>query len=800
MARDREWDVDAGAHVGVGGELVRAFRERSKLSQEELAALAGVTDRTIRNVESGTRRPRRDTLERLAEVLRLADVDRAALLEAWSGDRPPGSLPPDVPDFVGRTSTLDTAHQILRGPAATGVSRVCVLAGMGGLGKTTLAVHLAHELADRYPDGQLYLQLRGTSSDPVEPAEALARLLCRLGLPAGHLPADVDTRAELLRDRLRSRQVLLVLDDAATEAQVRPLLPATPSCAVLVTSRSRLSGLAGARLVELAAFDPAEALALLSGVIGEERVAAEEAAARAVVDLCGWLPLAVRIVAALLAGRPGWRIGHVVGLLADERDRLSVLAAGDLQVKAGIALSYLALPDDVRRAFRLLSVIDVPDFAAWTASAGLGVDLQSARRLLERLVDGYLLDIVGTDEAGQPRYRFHDLVRVYARHEGPERPDPAARAAVVAGASRAALTLVERAGGNPLIDNLASELLTMDRWPVEEQLAREVMAAPLTWLDAEHTAIAAIARQAAGTGGELLGTAADLTAAMSWYCSLRCEFTGWQGMAEAVIRASDGTGPPAAEAVARLALGDGLAEQGELTGARPFVLAALDTARARGLHRLAAHALLSLAIIERSTGNVPAAAGHMLAAIDAAGLAGDRVARGYAESELGAVHVSRGEFDLAEERYRTARSVFRDRGEARGETKVVLRLAILDQARGELGRAGDGFREALKLAGSCDDLRAEIEILYRLGVLHLAGGELDVAAELLGQAVASSQEIGDARGTAMASDSLGQVHARRGDDAAARAAYDVALAYYQRMPMESRAREVRTRLAALAGA
>jgi DNA-binding XRE family transcriptional regulator len=482
-----------GPAFALGGELVRGYRERTGLSQEDLAEAAGVSDRTVRNVELGLRRPRRATLDQLIGALRLTDVERDALEAAWRGNRRPCSLPGDIPDFVGRAGLVT---DLLVGGAAPDVALVCVVAGMGGVGKTTLAVHAAHRAADRFPGGQLYLDLRGTGGNPVDAGEALGRLLDRLGVPAAHLPRELGARAELLRDRLSDRRYLLVLDDAANEAQVRPLLPGTASSAVLITSRNRLPGLAGARLVELDSLAEAEALTLLANVAGAPRIAAEEAAARSVARLCGRLPLAVRIVAALLAGRPGWRVAHLADLLADERDRLAVLEAGDLDVASSISLSYRTLPAPARRAFRLLGALDAPDLPAWAAAATLEVSLTTAGRLLERLVDAYLLESPGTDQAGQVRYRFHDLIRIYARHHDPDPAVPVDVPALVERAGRAWLTLAERASAAAVPPSPGTRPRTTDRWAADERVIRSVLAAPVDWLDAERAAIVATVRQA----------------------------------------------------------------------------------------------------------------------------------------------------------------------------------------------------------------------------------------------------------------------------------------------------------------
>ncbi len=385
-----------------GGQLIRALRERRGYSQEELEELAGVSDRTIRNAEAGARRPRRDTFDRLAGVLDLTEVERDELL---AGRHRPCSLPADIADFVGRKELSSLVKALLSEPARPGVSRVCVLFGMPGAGKSTLAIHLAHQLAARYPDGRLYLDLRGQTHQPLTVGEALARLLRRLGVPPDRVPGVVDEAAELLRDTVNGRRMLFVLDDVAGEPHIRPLLPGTSWSAVIATSRRRLPGLAGAHPFEVGVFKREEALELAATVARRDDPGLAD-----VVELCGRLPLAVRIAAARLASRPQWTVAHLAALLADQSQRLSVLAAGDLCVAASIASSCDALPLPARRALGLVSTLEVLDVGR--CAAALGLPEGEARRLLEELADANLLQPTGTD-----RYHCHVLVRVYVRRQ-----------------------------------------------------------------------------------------------------------------------------------------------------------------------------------------------------------------------------------------------------------------------------------------------------------------------------------------------------------------------------------------------
>lgn len=350
--------------------------------------------------------------------------ERAAA-EAARPDVLPWMLPPDTGDFTGRQPELAAITEALAGrqhlagarsPGATGTAvPVAALTGQGGVGKTALAVHAAHRLAGRYPDGQLFAALAGTQPVPAGPDEVLARFLRALGVAETAVPGSGEERAALFRSLLAGRRMLVVLDEAADEAQVRPLLPGTSGSAVVVTSRARLGGLPGACHVDLAPLPPGDGYRLLARIAGPERVASSPGAARELVELCAGLPLALRIAGSRLASRPHWNIEDLTGRLADERIRLDMLRYRDLEMRASFAVSYRGLGPAGQRLFRLLGSLEAPDVARSTAAALLGTSPAEADELLEVLADARLLKVTGPAEDGQRRYRFHDLVRLYAR-------------------------------------------------------------------------------------------------------------------------------------------------------------------------------------------------------------------------------------------------------------------------------------------------------------------------------------------------------------------------------------------------
>ncbi|HEX5493105.1 MAG TPA: BTAD domain-containing putative transcriptional regulator [Mycobacteriales bacterium] len=350
-------------------------------------------------------------------------------------DRPqagavPRQLPAGTTTFTGRTAQLRRLRAAHRPSAA--VTTISVIDGMAGIGKTALAVHAAHQLADHFPDGQMFVDLHGFSEgvSPLEPTVALDRLLRTLGTPVERIPADTDGRAALLRTRLANRRMLIVLDNAVAESQLRPLLPGRAGCLVLVTSRQRLSGLDDAYSMSLDVLPVSDAARLFTRITGiRSPSATERAQVCTIVELCGRLPLAIRIAAARLSARPAWTPAHLVELLRDGPDRLAELRTGQRSVATAFQLSYRRLGPEARRVFRLLGLHPDRDVDVDAVVALAGRPARCVRRLLEDLVDANLLQ-PGRDG----RYRLHDLLgehaRSLARAEGLQ---PARRAALIGG-------------------------------------------------------------------------------------------------------------------------------------------------------------------------------------------------------------------------------------------------------------------------------------------------------------------------------------------------------------------------------
>ncbi|MFD7057844.1 BTAD domain-containing putative transcriptional regulator [Streptomyces sp. NPDC059906] len=573
-----DMDLDQGCHAEAVSELTaltaaHPLRERLRellmlalyRSGRQAEALAVYADtRRLLADELGVD-PRPGLQELQQRILRADPVlaePSAATKETATATVRPAQLPATVPDFTGRAAFVRELSDVLSaasGESASGrVMAVSALAGIGGVGKTTLAVHVAHQARAAFPDGQLYVDLQGAGARSAEPETVLGSFLRALGTADSAIPDSLEERAALYRSVLDGRRVLVLLDNARDAAQVRPLLPGTDGCAALVTARVRMVDLAGAHLVDLDVMSPEEALALFTRIVGEERVASERQAALDVVGACGFLPLAIRIAASRLAARRTWTVSVLAAKLADERRRLDELQAGDQAVEATFELGYGQLEPAQARAFRLLGLADGPDISLAAAAAVLDLPAGDTEDLLESLVDTSLLE-----SAAPGRYRFHDLVRLYARAcaERTERDgnSPSERGAALSRlldfylATAAGVYAIERPGDR-LVDGLE---------PTEYPgLTFTEGSAALDWLYTEAAPLLSCVRQAAASSRlrravDLLWAAKDLTE--SGANSHQYETTA-RGMCEATRAAGD----TLAEGRARTVLTDVLLVSGRI--------------------------------------------------------------------------------------------------------------------------------------------------------------------------------------------------------------------------------------------
>ncbi|MFE6051431.1 BTAD domain-containing putative transcriptional regulator [Kitasatospora sp. NPDC056446] len=423
----------------------------------------------------------------------------------------PAQLPADIADFTGREEEL-TALRTALGKAVQEtadhtVLPVAAVSGMGGVGKTTVALRVAHRLRGGFPDGQLYADLRGDQPKPAQPGVVLVSFLTALGVAPNAVPETPEDRSLLFRSLLDGRRVLILLDNARDAAQVRPLLPGSARCAVLVTSRTRLFGLATAAQVDLDVFSVDEATDMLAQAAGDDRVCADPAAAGELIRYCGRLPLAIRIVASRLASRPSWTVARLADRLAAEQHRMAELRLGDLAVASAFEWGYRQLTPEQATAFRVVAAVSRPDIGVPVAAAVLGVDQRTAEDLLESLVDA---GMVAETHAG--RYRYHELLRVFASHLAG--PGDAVEARAALGRQLDFLLATATAAFQQVVpgDPIGSALRT----PELPGLRFDTPRAAARWVGEEFdTAIAAMQAATAATGSALdLRTAADLLIAL----------------------------------------------------------------------------------------------------------------------------------------------------------------------------------------------------------------------------------------------------------------------------------------------
>jgi DNA-binding SARP family transcriptional activator len=415
----------------------------------------------------------------------------------------PAQLPADVADFTGREDQIKHLCDLLASggtEADPGAVRIALVAGSGGLGKTSLAVHAAHRVSGSFPDGQLYVDLLGATPQPLPPADVLARFLRDLGVDGRDIPADDDERAARYRTLLAGRRLLVVLDNARDAAQVRPLLPGTASSAVLITTRSRMPDLASTKLVDLNVLDDDEALTLFTRVVGDERASAEPEATAELLLACAGLPLAIRICAARLATRSGWTIRAMANRLRDEHRRLDEMRVGDLAVRASFQVSFASLPAEAQPdgvapadAFRLLGLWQGPSISSAAAAALFGTPEYQAEDVLETLVDVHLLESTSSD-----RYKFHDLLRVYSSERAVADLSAQARDAAVGRLLRWYMRTSDAAGTAvvPHRYNIPLEPVGGDPPPLSFTGVDDA----LSWYDGERVNLVAATRQASSAG------------------------------------------------------------------------------------------------------------------------------------------------------------------------------------------------------------------------------------------------------------------------------------------------------------
>jgi tetratricopeptide (TPR) repeat protein/transcriptional regulator with XRE-family HTH domain len=796
------------------GELLRQLRAGAQLTQEELAEAATLSPRAVSDLERGIHRTaRKDTAVLLAGVLNLAGPVRSLFVAAALGHVPAAqvlaarqgqaqaasaaaatrTLPRDVASFTGRSAELTRLLGAVDNLAAEGaVVGIHAIGGMAGVGKTAFAVHAAHQLAPRFPAGQIFLPLHGHTPGqrPVEPGDALASLLLTAGVAAAQIPPGLEARMALWRDRLAGRQLLLVLDDAAGSEQVRPLLPGAGGCLVLVTSRRRLSALEDARAISLDTLPPGEAAALLVRLAGRAGLSPADPAVAEITRLCGYLPLAIGMVARQLHHHPAWSPGGRAAELAAAVDRLELMATENLTVAAAFNMSYADLTPGQQRLFRRLGLHPGADIDGHAAAALDGTDLAAARRGLEALYDQYLIA-----EPGQGRYRLHDLIREHARalagRLDPDRDRDGATTRLLDyyqhTAARAAAPITRQTRPSPGPADGTVPAAVPDLAGPEQALA---------WARAERASLLACLDHATGTGQHARVIA--LTAGLAGLLRHDGPWPDAITRHTAAIQAAQQLGDRLGQASALNDLGELRRLTGEYPAAAQAQEQALDIYRDLGDRLGQARTLNDLGVVRRMTGDYPAAAQALEQALGIYRDRGDRLGQARALRGLGDVRRLTGEYPAAAWALEQALDNCRDLGYRQGQANVLLNLGVVRRLTGDYPAAAQAQDEALGIYRDLGDRGGETEALNERGTLHRVSGDLPQAQGCHQQALDLARATGSTWDEAHALAGLGRRALAAGHATQAGVLLRQALEIFQRIGA-AEAADLLAELDALAG-
>ena len=726
--------------------LLRDLRSGARLTQEELAEAAALSPRSVSDLERGiATAPRRETVRLLADALGLTGPARAEF-EAAARGRPVTALPVtggaaalrtlprDIASFTGRQQEL--AELVEAAAGAGGVAGIHAIGGMAGVGKTAFAVHAAHRLTDRFPGGQIFLSLHGHTpgQQPVDPADALASLLLTAGVPPAQIPPGLEARMALWRDRLAERQLLLILDDAASSEQVRPLLPGAGGSLVLVTSRRHLSALDDATAVSLDTLPPGQAAALLVRLAGRAGLIPADPAVAEIARLCGYLPLAIGMVARQLRHHPAWTAAGRAAELAAAAGRLELMSTENLSVAAAFDLSYADLGPDLQRLFRRLGLHPGAEIDGYAAAALDGTDLTAARRGLEALYDQYLLT-----ESAADRYRMHDLIREHAR------------------------ALADRVDSGDDRDRATARLLDYYQQTAaraDALIARQARPAPAAATGADAAVLAA------------LPALADSEQALAWARAERASLL-------ACLDHATGAGQHARIIVLTAGLAGLLRRDGPWAEAITRHTTAIRAARSVGDRLGQANALRELGVVRRLTGDYPAAAQALEQALGIYRDLGDRLGQANALRELGALQELTGDYPAAAQVLEQALGIYRDLGDRLGQANALWNLGDVWRMTGDYPAGIQAAEQALGIYQDLGDRLGQANALNDLGDVRRMTGDYPAAAQVLEQALGIYGAIGNRFGQANALNDLGVVRRLTGDYPAAAQLLEQALGIYR---------------------
>jgi DNA-binding SARP family transcriptional activator/tetratricopeptide (TPR) repeat protein len=648
----------------------------------------------------------------------------------------PRQLPTAPLRFAGRTAELEALTRLAgRAGDAGCTAMISVIGGSAGVGKTALALHWAHQVAHRFPDGQLYVDLRGygPSGTPVTPAGAICGFLDALGVPAGQVPAEDEAKVGLYRSLMAGRRMLIVLDNARDEAQVRPLLPGSPTCVVLVTGRSQFAGLVaveGARPLTLDVLSEAEARQLLASHLGAERVAAEAAEAAELTALCAGLPLALAITAAWAALRPAFPLASVTAGLRDVRQRLDWLDAGDqaADVRAVFSWSYRVLGEPAARMFRLLGAHPGPDISEAAAASLAAVCGPAARAALSELVRANLLQ-----EQAPGRFSLHDLLHAYAAGLGDEKERRSAIGRVLdhyLNTARAAVPLVYPHAG-PTTTPLPGpgELANCFADPGQAR----------AWLQAEFRVLVAATAAAADNGFDT--RAWQLPAVLREHFDRGGYYSEWAQCQQLALAAADRLGRHDAQAHARRFLGRALIGLGRLDEAHGHLRDALKLYCRLGDHAGQGWCHFHIGHIFELREDHRRALSHDLQALRLSRAAGDLGGEAFALGGAGWHNAHLGNYQQALSYCGKALELHRKTDNQVGEALTLDSLAYCCHQAGDYGQAVAYYQQALRAYTAAGDRYFRALTLIHLGEAHLATGHREATSDAWQQALAILDDI-----------------------------------------------------------
>lgn len=717
---------------GRRAEALSAFREGRRFLVEELGIEPGPVLQALHDL-----------------VLR----DSPELAQPPAGPAPPpapathapAQLPVESASFTGRVKELSALHRMLDERLGRSPLTMAAISGIGGIGKTALAVHWANQIAARFPDGQLFTDLRGydEKDDPVSPATTLDRFLRALGVPAPQIPSDPGERAALYRSVLGGKRVLIVLDNARSLQQIRPLLPGNGRCCVLITGRDLMDDLLGDYAVlqiGLNAMAADEATALLAGIAGGNRIGVSPAATARLGELCDRLPLALRIAGARLAAKPHWSVRTLVARLEDQRRRLDELSPGEGGVRAGFRLSYRDLPPAARQLYRRLGMLTVPDFAAWVGAALLDTDPVEAENLIEQFVDAQLLEVASTSGPAI-RYRFQDLLRLFASERAQAEESDEERGAALERAYSGWLTLADSARQRAYGGNHSVVYGPVRQLALPKELKDELLDDPMGWFESERTALTDVIGQASRT--DRSAYAWGLTVNSTTLFEAHNYLEDWHSCAVNALAAAERTGDRLGEATMLRSLGTLAIYQRQYEEAKPWLLRALALFDACGEVHGRAVTLRNLALCARFSGDLDEAALGAQESLAGFRQADDTAGESHALGLLAQLELERGNVSAGIALCTEAIAKSREAGSARGETQNTYRLAEALLRQGDPAGAEGACFKVLDLTREDGDRLGEAHALRGIGEARWRQGRPEAAQTVLREALEVAEEVGD---------------------------------------------------------